>query len=74
MEGVIDLTISDYLKAVRFDGSRRALVLADPARDSVTAIAMQHGHAHLGRFSVEYRERFGESPRTTLSRQAGRKG
>ncbi len=69
-----DLTIWEYLKAVRFDAVHRALLPADPARDTVTAIAIEHGHTHLGRFSVEYRERFGESPRMTLAKQAGGMG
>jgi hypothetical protein len=28
---------------------------------------MQHGLTHLGRCSVDYRERFGDSPRETLA-------
>ncbi|MEU4714350.1 helix-turn-helix domain-containing protein [Micromonospora purpureochromogenes] len=45
----------------------RALCAAGPGA-SVTAIAVQHGFAHLGRFAGEYRARFGESPSTTLRR------
>jgi len=34
----------------------------------VTEIATQWGFTHMGRFSIEYRLRFGESPSETLSR------
>ena len=62
-----DLTITDYLKAVRLDKARRELIAADPLHDSVGRIALEHGCTHLGRFSVTYRERFAESPRQTLA-------
>jgi AraC-like DNA-binding protein len=61
-----DLTISDYLKAVRLDATHRELVAAHPSQHSVAQIALRNGFSHLGRFSVGFRERFGESPRQTL--------
>jgi AraC-like DNA-binding protein len=45
------------------------LVRAQP-EESVTEIAMQWGFTHMGRFSIEYRQRFGERPSETLSRGA----
>lgn len=54
-----------YLRNARFDKARQALLQAEPG-DSVTAIAMAWGFGHLGRFAVEYRARFGESPSDTL--------
>lgn len=62
-------TISDYIKTVRLDAARRALATARPDGNSVTTIAQQHGFRHLGRFSVQFRERFGESPRDTLAKR-----
>lgn len=56
-----------YVATVRMDAARKALLSADP-QARVTDIAMQAGFSHLGRFSVEYRSRFGESPSRTLSR------
>ncbi len=47
--------------------ARQALLGPEPA-SSVTGIALDWGFAHLGRFSVEYRERFGECPSQTLRR------
>jgi len=61
------LTVSNYLKVVRLDSARRELAAADRTSTSVTTIAMQNGWNHLGRFSVDYREHFGESPRETLA-------
>ena len=67
------LTISEYLKALRLDAARRDLAATLPAQDSVTTVALRHGCAHLGRFSLEFRERFGESPRETLATRAGQR-
>jgi len=61
------LTVSIYLKTVRLDSARRELLAADRSDTSVTRIAMQNGCTHLGRFSVEFHERFGQTPRQTLA-------
>ena len=58
----------EYIKARRLNASRQALVVAEPSRDQVSRIAVDNGFTHLGRFSVDYRELFGESPRETLTR------
>ncbi len=68
-----DITVSSYLRAVRLDSARRELLAAHRSDTSVTRIAMHNGCTHLGRFSVEFRERFGETPRETLRIQAGQK-
>jgi AraC-like DNA-binding protein len=57
-----------YLWLRRMNLARRALLRADPARASVTDIATGHGFWELGRFSVEYRTLFGESPSVSLRR------
>ena len=57
-----------FLRERRFEAVRTALLCASTAQTSVTAIALGHGFSHLGRFSVEYRRRFGESPSDTLTR------
>lgn len=56
----------EFLRARRFDWAR-ARLLASPTA-SVTEVALSCGFEHLGRFSIGYRKRFGESPRETLSR------
>lgn len=55
-----------YLWLRRMHLARRALMRADPATSSVTTVATDHGFWELGRFSVEYRALFGESPRDAL--------
>lgn len=56
-----------YLRNARFEKVRDALRRAQP-EESVTEIAMAWGFSHMGRFSVEYRSRFGERPSDTLKR------
>ncbi len=57
-----------YLRNVRFEKARQEL-LNTKAGMSVTEIATRWGFGHLGRFAVEYRKRFGESPSETLWRR-----
>jgi AraC-like DNA-binding protein len=57
-----------YVRNARLQQAREALLQAEP-EESVTAIAASWGFAHLGRFSIEYRRRFGESPSETLKRR-----
>ena len=45
------------------------MLQAHPAEDKVTAIAAALGFTEIGRFSVRYRELFGESPSQTLQRR-----
>ena len=61
-----DLTISQYLKTLRLDRAHRSLVAGRGNGFSVAEVALGHGFAHLGRFSVEFKQRFGTSPNQTL--------
>jgi len=63
------VSVTSYLKAARLDAAYRDLIAAHPSRDSVTAIALRNGCSHLGRFSSEFRERFGQLPRETLRKE-----
>ena len=54
-----------YLRNARFRQVRQALLRAEPEQN-VTAVAMRFGFVHMGRFAVEYRARFGESPSHTI--------
>ena len=56
-----------YLKDVRLDRARSDL-LGSAGHISVAGAAMRWGFGHLGRFSADYKTRFGESPSETLRR------
>jgi AraC-like DNA-binding protein len=66
-----DTTPIRYLRDVRLDRARDALRAG--AVGTVAEAAMDAGLMHLGRFSEEYAERFGERPSDTLrnSKRAG---
>jgi AraC-like DNA-binding protein/tetratricopeptide (TPR) repeat protein len=57
------------LRDVRFETARRELLQGLPDA-KVTDVALRCGFPHGGRFSVEYRRRYGETPSRTLKRQA----
>lgn len=57
-----------YLRSARYQRVQEVLLRAEPEQ-SVTEIALKWGFTHMGRFSVEYRKRFGESPSETLQRR-----
>ncbi len=60
-----------YLWLRRMHLARRALLRTDASAATVTMIATEHGFWELGRFSVEYRALFGESPSMSLQRPPG---
>ena len=62
-----------HLRNIRLAQVREALMRADPD-ENVTTIAMGVGFTHMGRFSLEYRRRFGESPSQTLRKPRGHRG
>jgi AraC-like DNA-binding protein len=52
----------------RMDVVRRALPEGTPGETTVTEVATRYGFWQFGRFSVEYKAVFGESPPTTFAR------
>ena len=56
-----------YLRTARYQRVRDALSRAEP-EERITEIAARWGFSHMGRFSVDYRRRFGETPSETLGR------
>lgn len=57
-----------YLRMMRLSQARWTLLSADCRLVTVTDVATCFGFVELGRFSVEYRKTFGESPSQTLHR------
>jgi AraC-like DNA-binding protein len=55
-----------YLKKVRLEKIHD--ILCSKQCESVTEVALSWGFMHLGRFSMEYKQRYGESPSETLRR------
>ena len=61
-----DTTPTELLRRTRLLHAHQRLLSADPTSTTVAAIAHISGYAHLGRFSVQYREHYGEAPSQTL--------
>jgi AraC-like DNA-binding protein len=62
------LSPMNYLRTARFEKVRDELRRSEP-EGSVMDIAMRWGFEHMGRFAVEYRRRFGESPSQTIGKR-----
>jgi AraC-like DNA-binding protein len=58
----------NYLRTARFQKVRDELRHAEPD-GCVMDIAMHWGFEHMGRFAVEYRRRFGESPSQAMGKR-----
>ncbi|MBN9080030.1 MAG: AraC family transcriptional regulator [Rhizobiales bacterium] len=61
-----DTTPLNYLRDRKLELARRMLLDADPAQTTVTSIATECGFAHLSKFAVHFRERFGQTPSAIL--------
>ncbi|MCE0968850.1 AraC family transcriptional regulator [Pseudomonas sp. NMI4491_12] len=55
-----------YLRDLRMENVRTELVNGEAT--NVAGVALRWGFCHLGRFSTEYKQRYGETPRQTLRR------
>ena len=65
----LDTTPTEYLRRVRLDHAHRDLRAADPARDSVAAVAYRWGFPSPSRFAAYYRAAYGVLPGDTLRRR-----
>ena len=62
------LTPLEFIQHERLNSIRRALLVSNEGETTVTALAIQHGFNHVGRFAAHYRRAFGERPSETLQR------
>ena len=62
----LGMTPVEYLRRVRLDRAHQDLVTADPACESVTAVASRWQFASPSRFAAYYRRTFGIVPSRTL--------
>ena len=65
----LDKAPRTVLRDLRFECARRELLQGQPDA-KVMDVALRCGLPHCGRFSIEYRQRYGETPSQTLKRQA----
>ena len=63
---VLGLTPTAYLRRLRLHRVRQALLAAQPGSTTVSTQALAWGFWHLGEFSRDYKDCFGESPSETL--------
>lgn len=57
-----------YLRQIRLDRARADLCGGAEPSVSVAVVALRWGFMHQGRFSAEYKQRFGETPSQSLQR------
>jgi AraC-like DNA-binding protein len=60
-------TPTAFVRSLRLQKARE-LLSAPAGSGTVTDIALDVGYTHLGRFAIDYKKRFGESPSQTLAR------
>ena len=68
----LGVTPMAYLRTVRLNRVRAALLSAEPPRRTITQIATDFGFVHLSRFAAHYKNMFGELPSETLARSQPR--
>lgn len=67
---ILGVTPRRYLSLSRLARARRLLLDANQETTRVADVALACGYDALGRFSIDYRQWFGEKPSHTLSRSA----
>jgi AraC-like DNA-binding protein/Tfp pilus assembly protein PilF len=67
--GFLDKSPQAVQHDIGLERARQALLQGAPG-EKVRDVALRCGFPHFGRFSIEYRRRYGEAPSSTLKRQA----
>ena len=57
-----------YLRVMRLNRARAALLFNQPGNTTVTLVATHWGFLHMGRFARDYQALFHEKPSETLAR------
>ncbi|HCN71844.1 MAG TPA: hypothetical protein DIS96_09030, partial [Pusillimonas sp.] len=70
----VDMSPLAYLRMCRLNSVRNALQASHRSAHNVTAVAMHFGFLHLGRFALDYKRAFGESPSHTLASSVSENG
>jgi AraC-like DNA-binding protein len=65
---VFGMSPMTYHRVLRLEQARDELLRSDPESTTVAEVARRWGFAHLGRFSAEYAQQFGDYPKNTLRR------
>ena len=68
-----DVTITELVESVRMEAAHRELSMLRPEETTVTQVALDNGFNHLGRFSVAYHKRYGETPSERLAQRPSQK-
>ena len=58
-----------FIKQRRLNSAYLDLLRATAGNTSITQVALNYGFSHVGKFAIEYRNTFGESPSTSLARR-----
>lgn len=66
---LIGLNPSAFLRRQRHHSVHRSLLSSESVPGAVKKVALEFGFRHLGRFSHDYRQLFGEKPSDTLTRR-----
>jgi len=66
------ITPQEWSRCLRLHRARRTLQTFDSSVFNIEGVATECGFSHPGRFSIDYRELFGESPSETVLRQIQR--
>jgi AraC-like DNA-binding protein len=62
----LDITPTEYLRRVRLEYAHRELQVADPAGETITAVAYRWGFGSPSRFAARHRAAYGILPSQTL--------
>lgn len=65
---ILDVSPHTYLRYIRLNGVRAALMQPDSNNLTITRVANHWHFLHMGRFSKDYQQMFGELPSATLRR------